>query len=66
MQSPASPCVRVCTLDDEQFCLGCGRHIDEIVAWSSLSAVERQAVLDAIERRGRPLQAPVPRTYRKF
>jgi len=56
----------VCTLDDEQFCLGCGRHIDEIVAWSSLSAVERQAVLDAIERRGRPLQAPVPRTYRKF
>jgi predicted Fe-S protein YdhL (DUF1289 family) len=52
-------------LDDEQFCLGCGRHIDEIVGWSSMSSLERQAVLEAVERRGRPLQEPLPRTYRK-
>jgi hypothetical protein len=31
-----------------------------------MSAGERQAVLEAIERRGRPLQAPLPRTYRKY
>jgi len=28
----ASPCVGVCQLDVRNVCIGCGRHIDEIVA----------------------------------
>lgn len=29
-----SPCVRNCCLDDHDVCIGCGRTLDEIRAWS--------------------------------
>jgi predicted Fe-S protein YdhL (DUF1289 family) len=25
-----SPCVKICQLDENNICVGCGRHIDEI------------------------------------
>ena len=28
-----SPCIDICTLDDREVCVGCGRHINEIAAW---------------------------------
>ncbi len=41
-----SPCVNVCRLDDAgQTCLGCGRTLGEITAWSSLGAQERKAIM---------------------
>ncbi|MCW5941707.1 MAG: DUF1289 domain-containing protein [Fimbriimonadaceae bacterium] len=39
-----SPCVRLCELDDEGYCLGCRRTIAEIVAWPSMSEEEKEAV----------------------
>ena len=30
--SVESPCIRHCTLDDADICLGCGRTLDEICA----------------------------------
>lgn len=41
----ASPCVRMCTLDDANVCLGCHRTIDEICAWSEASLDERRGIL---------------------
>jgi predicted Fe-S protein YdhL (DUF1289 family) len=41
---PPSPCLRLCRLDGE-VCLGCGRRIDEIVAWPTASAAARHAIL---------------------
>ena len=26
-----SPCIGTCTLDHENICIGCNRHIDEII-----------------------------------
>ena len=26
-----SPCIGVCTLDENDICIGCNRHIDEII-----------------------------------
>ena len=47
-----SPCVRMCTLDDANVCLGCYRTIDEICAWSQASLDERRGILArAIHRR---------------
>lgn len=46
-----NPCVRNCCLDDEDICLGCGRALKEITAWSGLSDAEKQAVLRAAEAR---------------
>jgi predicted Fe-S protein YdhL (DUF1289 family) len=45
---PASPCISVCTLDDENRCLGCGRTLDEIARWGRMSATERWAVIDRL------------------
>ena len=30
-----SPCIGVCTLNEENICIGCGRHIDEIIDMGS-------------------------------
>ena len=47
-----SPCIRHCTLDDQQVCIGCYRTIDDIVAWSSLgNEARREGISRAGERR---------------
>jgi predicted Fe-S protein YdhL (DUF1289 family) len=49
---PASPCVRNCCLDDDDVCLGCGRKLDEILAWHGADTAGRQQILaSAAERR---------------
>jgi len=47
----ASPCISVCALDDDGYCFGCERHIEEIVAWPRMSVQERLHVLDALRAR---------------
>ncbi|WP_445193683.1 DUF1289 domain-containing protein [Sphingomonas sp. Tas61C01] len=47
----ASPCNQVCTLDERDVCLGCGRTIDEIAAWATLPLAARIAVLAALPGR---------------
>jgi uncharacterized protein len=41
----ASPCVRNCCLDERDVCMGCGRSLDEIVAWGTASDEEKAATL---------------------
>jgi predicted Fe-S protein YdhL (DUF1289 family) len=49
---PASPCIQVCTLDDDQVCIGCGRTVDDIIAWTRLTDTEKWTVLaQSAERR---------------
>ena len=49
---PESPCTKVCTIHpDTRLCLGCKRTIEEIAAWSNMSAAERAAVLAALPSR---------------
>jgi len=43
--TPVSPCIQVCTLDDNQVCIGCGRTVDEIIDWTRMTAVQKWAVL---------------------
>ena len=50
--APASPCTGVCTLDDDDRCIGCARTLDEIAAWGSMGADERRAVIAALPERG--------------
>lgn len=49
----ASPCVRQCTLDAGDVCLGCFRTLTEITAWSALDSAGRRQVLAAAEARRR-------------
>ena len=47
-----SPCVDICTLDVRTaLCLGCGRTIDEIAAWGSMSAADRRRVIGELPAR---------------
>ncbi|MCJ8294515.1 MAG: DUF1289 domain-containing protein [Colwellia sp.] len=46
-----SPCVRNCCLDGDDICLGCFRHIDEIVAWRSYSEQDKQQIVVLSQQR---------------
>jgi predicted Fe-S protein YdhL (DUF1289 family) len=56
----ASPCNRVCTLNDDSVCLGCGRTLDDITRWSTMTEADKaRCVALAADRlrlmgRGRP------------
>ena len=47
----ASPCIKICALDASGRCLGCGRSLDEIARWLTISAAERQAIMEALPAR---------------
>ena len=50
-ERPLSPCILICTLDDEQRCLGCHRSLEQIRRWSGMSAAEQWAVIDELAAR---------------
>jgi hypothetical protein len=53
-----SPCINVCAIDSASgLCSGCGRTLDEIARWASMSGDERAAVMRALPaRRERDMQ----------
>lgn len=46
-----SPCIRLCTLDEREVCVGCYRTLNDIMVWRDLDPAGRLAVLDAADRR---------------
>jgi predicted Fe-S protein YdhL (DUF1289 family) len=52
MDDIASPCIKICTLDPTgQWCLGCGRTLDEISGWQGASHTQRQEILAELPNR---------------
>jgi predicted Fe-S protein YdhL (DUF1289 family) len=49
----ASPCVRNCCLDEDNVCMGCGRSLQEIVAWSTATDTDKAAILERSRERSR-------------
>ncbi len=53
---PSSPCIQVCILDAlTGWCVGCGRTIEEIVAWGSMPESDRLGVMAGLPVRLRSL-----------
>jgi predicted Fe-S protein YdhL (DUF1289 family) len=47
-----SPCNKVCTIDAASgLCAGCGRTLDEIARWSTLSDSERARIMAELPQR---------------
>ncbi|MFN3962784.1 MAG: DUF1289 domain-containing protein [Fimbriimonadaceae bacterium] len=46
-----SPCIRVCRLNPEGACTGCGRTLDEISDWSLASEAERARICELAAQR---------------
>ena len=52
IKRPESPCIDLCTMDDEdRYCLGCHRTLDEIALWSSFDQEEKETVWQLLEER---------------
>ena len=55
-----SPCVQTCVIHPEtRLCTGCARSIDEIGAWSRMSAEARRAIMAEL-----PTRQAAPKTRR--
>lgn len=48
-----SPCVSICSLDDNDVCVGCYRTAQEIREWLLLEDDERRQVIAVAAERGR-------------
>ncbi len=47
-----SPCLKICVMEPgSKLCRGCGRTIDEIAAWSTLTGSERQRIMAVLPAR---------------
>ena len=47
-----TPCIKLCTLDARKgLCLGCGRTVDEIARWTTMSDSERNQVMSELPAR---------------
>lgn len=46
-----SPCIRNCCLNETDVCLGCFRHINEIVGWQAFTEEEKVAILAVCTKR---------------
>lgn len=46
-----SPCVAACKLDSHKICVGCYRHIEEIVDWNKRSDAEKLEILACCAQR---------------
>lgn len=52
MTGASTPCIKVCVIDPASgLCEGCGRTLDEIAQWSSLSEAERLAIMAVLPER---------------
>lgn len=52
MSEIPSPCVDICDVDETcRYCIGCGRSLDEIAKWLSVSDIERQAIINQLPER---------------
>jgi predicted Fe-S protein YdhL (DUF1289 family) len=59
-ERPLSPCILLCTLDDDKRCLGCGRSLAQISAWSLMTAEEQWQVIDELAARRLENEATIP------
>jgi hypothetical protein len=52
----SSPCRKICVYDSlRDLCAGCGRTLEEIENWLEMSEAERQAVMEQLPERLKPL-----------
>ena len=43
-----SPCIEVCSLNDQDVCIGCYRTADEIIEWFSAHDERKKEILAAV------------------
>jgi predicted Fe-S protein YdhL (DUF1289 family) len=58
-----TPCVNVCAVSGlTGLCIGCGRTLDEVAAWASLTDAQREAIMKALPARIAAASSSAPLT----
>lgn len=60
-----SPCVRLCRLE-RGACAGCGRTLEEIKIWSTMTDAQREEVMESLKERGAQRFARAPEHDRRM
>jgi uncharacterized protein len=47
----SSPCIKNCCLDEDDICMGCFRHANEITDWQKANSEKKQRILVYAEQR---------------
>jgi uncharacterized protein len=59
-----SPCVRLCTLNEQDVCLGCGRTLTDITSWTKMTPAQQAECVArgraSLLQLGRPLPSYPP------
>jgi len=56
-----SPCIQLCKLDAMgRYCLGCGRSLTELAAWSTADEASQARILEAARKRLAAAATPKP------
>lgn len=50
-KSVRSPCINICSLNDDDLCIGCYRTGREISQWGRMSYEEQLAVMEKVHQR---------------
>ena len=50
-QSVKSPCIEVCSLNNEDVCIGCYRTANEIIEWFSAPNERKREILLSVNQR---------------
>jgi predicted Fe-S protein YdhL (DUF1289 family) len=58
-ERPLSPCILICTLDDDKRCLGCGRTLAQISEWALMSVEQQWQVIAELDVQRRANDATI-------
>jgi len=50
-QKIKKPCIRQCSLNEEDVCLGCFRTFDDMLQWNKVNTEEKMKMLEMAEQR---------------
>ena len=50
-QAIPSPCIRRCTLNDQDVCIGCGRTLNDIKQWSNATRDQQIGIIQKSNQR---------------
>jgi predicted Fe-S protein YdhL (DUF1289 family) len=53
----ATPCIKICRLDDRGMCVGCRRTAEEITNWLYLTETQRKLIIASLPQRRTELAA---------
>jgi len=51
MKEIGSPCIRHCSLNNEEICIGCFRSLTEILHWREAGDMQKKEILNRAQQR---------------